>query len=134
MMLDRIPARLGQSFVVTIESTSSPHLQGVGIGKRVAVFGETVERAVVWEYVSLPPELRNSARSELPFQFNVECRNKTGHLIFYNMASYKGRQEWWYGGAGMWAECIPGGKRYHCNDIERDEDFDDIIFTVTTAP
>lgn len=34
-------------------------------------------------------------------------------------------------GAAMYSEDIPNGKRYHCNDGVEDDDFDDIIFTVT---
>lgn len=34
-------------------------------------------------------------------------------------------------GAAMCSEDIPNGKRYHCNDGVEDDDFDDIIFTVT---
>lgn len=95
------------------------------------MFGEQVKRAVVWEYFSLPPADRNSRRSSLPFQFEVECRSDRGWLSFYNMAEYQGRQEWWHGGSCMWAEDIPGGRRYHCNDLELDDDFNDIVFTVS---
>jgi len=31
----------------------------------------------------------------------------------------------------MYSEDIPNGKRYHCNDGIPDDDFDDIVFTVT---
>jgi len=34
-------------------------------------------------------------------------------------------------GAAMYPEDIPNGKRYHCNDGVEDDDFDDIVFTVT---
>jgi len=34
-------------------------------------------------------------------------------------------------GAAMYSEDIPNGKRYFCNDGVEDDDFDDIIFTVT---
>ena len=33
-------------------------------------------------------------------------------------------------GSAMYAEDIPNGKRYHCNDGVEDDDFDDIVFTV----
>jgi len=35
-----------------------------------------------------------------------------------------------WGGAAMYSEDIPNGKRYFCNDGVPDDDFDDIIFTV----
>ncbi len=131
VLSDRIPAKLGQRFIVTIESTSSEHPQGVGISEQVLVFGELVKRAVVWEYFSLPPAVREQHRSALPFQFEVECRSDKGWLSFYNMTEYKSRQEWWHGGSCMWFEDIPGGRRYHCNDFELDDDFNDIVFTVS---
>ncbi len=34
-------------------------------------------------------------------------------------------------GAAMYSEEIPNGKRYFCNDGVEDDDFDDIVFTVT---
>jgi hypothetical protein len=55
IMLDKVAAKLGEKFIVTIEATRSPYPQGVGVSEGVAVFGERVKRAVVWEYFSLPP-------------------------------------------------------------------------------
>lgn len=133
IMLDKLPARLGERFIVTIEATRSPYPQGVGVSEGVEVFGERVKRAVIWEYYSLPPELRESERSRLPFGFEVVCRNKQGSLSFYNMTDCQGCQAWWHGGACMIAEDIPGGRRYRCNDIELDEDFDDMVFSVVRA-
>ena len=49
---------------------------------------------------------------------------------------YVGSDLWMRGkenGAAMYSEDIPNGKRYFCNDGEEDDDFDDIIFTVTRA-
>ena len=48
---------------------------------------------------------------------------------------WAGGDEWrkhdHWGGAGMIVEEIENGRRYYCNDGECDDDFDDIIFTVT---
>lgn len=130
MMLDRLPAKFNQRFTVTIESTSSDYPQGVGISEGVEIFGERVKKAVVWEYFSLPPDERDGNKSDLPYSFQVVCRNKKGSLSFYNMAEFMGRQEWWHGGSCMIATDIPGGRRYLCNDFDLDDDFDDLIFTV----
>lgn len=130
MLLDRVPAKLGEKFVVTLEQTASPYVQGVGMSEGVEVFGERQKRAVVWEYFSLAPAERQMTRSKLPFSFEVTCRNKAGYLSFYNMAEVQGRQEWWHGGSCMMAQDIPDGRRYHCNDIELDDDFDDLVFSV----
>lgn len=133
IMLDKLAAKLGDKFTVTIESTRSPYPQGVGISESLEVFGERVKRAVIWEYFSLQPELRETERSRLPFSFEVVCRNRKGSLSFYNMTEFQGRQEWWHGGSCMIAEDIPGGRRYRCNDFELDDDFEDLVFTVVKA-
>jgi hypothetical protein len=130
MMADKLPARLGDRFVVTIESTDSQHPQGVGISEGVEVFGSNVKRAVVWEYFSVPPDQRCLQRSRLPFFFEVCCRNKKGYLAFYNMTEFQGRQEWWNRGSAMWATDIANGRRYFCNDFDPDDDFNDLVFTV----
>jgi len=129
-MLDRVPAKRGEQFRVTIERTSSRYPQGVGISDGVEVFGETHRRAVVWEYFSLPPERRGDERSSLPFSFDITCRNSSGSLAFYNMTEFRGRQEWWHGGSCMTVEMTPDIRRYHCNDFELDDDFDDLVFSV----
>lgn len=133
LMLDKLPAKLGDKFTVTIEVTNSPYPQGVGVSEGVEVFGERVKRAVIWEYFSLPPELRAAERSRLPYSFEVVCRNRQGSLSFYNMTEFRGRQEWWHGGSCMIAEDIPRGRRYRCNDFELDADFDDLVFSVVKA-
>jgi hypothetical protein len=131
IMADRVPAKPGDQLLVTIESTRAEWPQGVGIPQDVEVFGERVKRAVVWEYFSVPPEERAEVRSRLPFTFEVICRNEKGFVSVYNMTEFKGRQEWWHGGSCMIATDIPGGRRYSCNDFEPDDDFDDLVFTVT---
>src|SRR2546423_5816857 len=130
LLADRIPAKLGEVFCLTIEETNSSHPQGVGCSEGVEVFGQKVKRAVVWEYYSLPPSERGRIRSRLPFTFAVACRNKRGYLSFYNMAETQGRQSWWHAGACMMAEEIPGGRRYRCNDFQLNDDFNDIVFSV----
>jgi hypothetical protein len=131
ILSDRVPAACGQRFTVTIESTASSYPQGIGISENVRVFDDKARRAVVWEYFSLPPHERGKRKSALPFSFEVECRNKKGWLSFYNMAECNGQQSWWHAGSCMWVESIAGGRRYHCNDFELDDDFDDLVFTVT---
>ena len=131
VMLDRYPARLGQRLLVTIESTDSPWPQGVGISEGVRVFGERDKAVVVWEYSSIDPDRREEERSSLPWSFEVECRNKQGFLSFYNMTEFKGRHEWWTRGHALFVEELENGRRYNCNDFAPDDDFNDLIFTVT---
>ncbi|MBI3207018.1 MAG: hypothetical protein HYZ29_36105 [Myxococcales bacterium] len=133
VMLDRFPAKLGETLLVTIESTDASWPQGVGMSDGVELFGVRERRAVVWEYFSVPPEERASVRSRLPFSFEVKCRNKRGSISFYNVTELDGRQEWWHGGACMIVDEIPNGRRYLCNDFELDDDFNDLVFTVIRA-
>ncbi len=133
IMSDRVPARLGDRFRVTIESTRSCWPQGIGMSKGLLVFGQRATRAVVWEYFSVPPEDRHKERLRLPFEFEVECRHRQGWLAFYNMLEFNGRQEWWHGGCAMVSEEITDGRRYFCNHFELDDDFDDLIFSVLSS-
>jgi len=130
IMGDKLTARLGERFLVTIESTDSEYPQGIGTAENIEVFGEKVKRAVIWEYFSVPPEERSYCRSRLPFSFEVVCRNKKGFIWFYNMTEFQGRQEHWTRGHAMYAVEIEGGRRYYCNDFTPDDDFNDLIFTV----
>ena len=130
VMLDRFPAKPNEKLIVTIESTSSKYPQGVGVSEEVEVFGQKVKQAVVWEYFSLPPGKRSEVRSQLPYSFEVVCRNKKEHLSFYNMAELDGRHEWWTHASAMIVEEIPNGRRYRCNDFQPNDDFNDIVFRV----
>jgi hypothetical protein len=130
LMMDRFPANLGEEFLVTIESTASSYIQGVGFAENVEVFGQKEKKAVVFEHFSVLPEERAQTKSRLPFSFTVTCRSKKGFISFYNMALVGDRQEWWHAGSAMVVEEIDGGRRYHCNDFEFDDDFDDLVFTV----
>jgi hypothetical protein len=134
LMLDRFPAKLGERLLVTIESTESPWPQGIGMSSGLEVFGSRERRAVVWEYFSVQPEDRERIRSNLPFSFEVTCRNKSGFVSFYNMTEIHGRQEWWHGGSCMVSSEIDGGRRYLCNDFELDDDFNDLVFSVVRVP
>jgi hypothetical protein len=81
IMGDKLPARLGERFRVTIESTDSEYPQSVGTAEGIEVFEEKVKRAVIWEYFSVPPEDRPSCRSRLPFSFEVVCRHVVGRKL-----------------------------------------------------
>jgi hypothetical protein len=130
LLSDKIPAKFNETFTVTIEATSSKYPQGVGISEGVEVFERRVKRAVIWEYYSVPPAERGQLRSRLPFSFDVVCRNKSGHLRFYNMAEVDGAQSWSIYACAMIAEDIPNGRRYYCNDWQPNDDFNDVVFRV----
>ena len=51
----------------------------------------------------------------------ITCYNNAGRCAYVNNTCAN----------AMYSEDIPNGKRYFCNDGVEDDDFDDIIFTVT---
>jgi hypothetical protein len=51
----------------------------------------------------------------------IVCHNNAGRCAYVNHTCAN----------AMYSEEIPNGKRYHCNDGVEDDDFDDIVFTVT---
>ena len=135
ILMDEWPARLGEHFLVTIETTDSKYPQGVGVCEGVEIFGMREKLAVVWEYFSLPPEQRTHRKSQLPFSFEVVCRNKKGYLRFYNMSEVQGRQERHNRGSCMYAvDIAEGGRRYFCNDFDPDDDFNDLVFSIVRVP
>ena len=130
ILADKIPVNYDEKLRITIESTNSKYIQGVGISDNIEIFGQKVGKAVVWEYYSVPPENRENTRNQLPYSFEVICKNKKGEIFIYNMAEVDGRQDYWNFGCAMIVENIENGKRYKCNDWQPNEDFNDIIFRV----
>lgn len=63
---------------------------------------------------------------------DFECTTKKGELEVSNAWENKdGDTEYNFGGLGMRVEDLPdGSRRYHCNDGELDNDFNDFIFRV----
>jgi hypothetical protein len=51
----------------------------------------------------------------------ITCYNNAGRCAYVNNTCAN----------AMYSEDIPNGKRYFCNDGVEDDDFDDIVFTVT---
>jgi hypothetical protein len=63
---------------------------------------------------------------------DFECTTKKGEMEVSNAWENKdGNIEYDFGGLGMRVEDLPdGSRRYHCNDGELDNDFDDLTFRI----
>jgi len=123
MLGDRLNVGVGTSHLMfRIVSTSSEWRQGFTLDcNGVLDFGdgEEVSSGVhIWS---------DTAPSEAMFR----CRPKDGILRVWNIwDTGNGCAESGHHGAAMWAEQIPGGWRYHCNDGHPDDDFNDIVFEI----
>lgn len=135
---DEFPIKDREILIITTEKTNSSYRQGFCFevegylkfqgkilkkGKRVNLF--------LWENKE-PYELQFFTTSSHIFIQNAWVG---GFDKVNDPACYVGGREWLmhdhWGGAGMIVEEIENGRRYYCNDGECDDDFDDIIFTVT---
>ena len=131
------------TIVLNVEKTNSQFLQGIRlrINGQCVFFGKTLKQGkfinlLLWE----ESDWYNLKNSELkiytkdPF-IHVSNAWREINKNVDGPACWAGGDEWFkhdhWGGAGMIVEEIENGRRYYCNDGECDDDFDDIIFTVT---
>ena len=135
-MADNIPFENGERVNLSIEQTNSKLKQGVCLylfgSIEVENTGEKIdERVVFWEdtapkKITIKLWLADSERKRklvLP---------KNGILGIKNVWDIgNGKMASWIGNSAMISEEIDSGKRYYCNDGEYEDNFDNIIFTVT---
>jgi len=85
----------------------------------------------VWEEIIYEEEKSGHFQKEDgTFTHNKIVKYPEGKIVPCHVDSVRWRQGL-CNGAAMYSENIPKGKRYFCNDGVEDDDFDDIIFTVT---
>jgi len=134
--VDYLPFVDGDNLLITFEKTNSNWKQGIGFylfGKIILPNFDNLEcedRAFFWEDTFLK-------QIQLTLFGNKSKRKHSKRLPEKGLLGIKnvwdtgdGVVESWHGGAAMYPEDIPNGKRYFCNDGKLDDDFDDIIFTV----
>jgi hypothetical protein len=63
---------------------------------------------------------------------DFECHTKKGILeVTHSWMNERGFNEMCFGGSAMRIEDLPdGSRRYYCNDIDLDNDFDDLVFRI----
>lgn len=141
VIADKFPVSDQDTLIFTVEHTNSKYKQGFSVdvegtvkflskkyrkGKRINFF--------LWERPE-PYELQIFTNSSEVYIQNAWYDPSLGENA---PTCYADGQEWLmndkWGGAGMIVEEIENGRRYYCNDGECDDDFDDIIFSVTRKP
>ena len=135
---DRFPISNKDILTITIEETNSKYRQGfcIDVDGYVKFMGEKQSKGkrvnfFLWEREE-PYEVQVFTKEPTVYIRNSWYDPKEGESA---PACWAGGDEWFkhdhWGGAGMIVEEIENGRRYYCNDGECDDDFDDIIFTVT---
>lgn len=144
VLSDRFQVNKKENLIINIEHTKSPLLQGIRlrIEGRCYVNGEAFNQGklinlLLWEESNWY-DLKNHQEVEIHSNSpNIHISN--AWMIVQNGEDgppcWAGGDQWMrndeMGGAGMIVEEIENGKQYYCNDGDCDDDFDDIIFTVT---
>lgn len=121
-MVDRIPLKGPTQVRLFFESAKSNWRQGVHFSTvgNFEVNGLKLEKAVLlWE---------DTAPSEVLIQIN----SMDGLLLVKNVWDVgDGVVHSWHNGAAMIVEECVSMRRYYCNDGFPDDDFDDLIFSVS---
>lgn len=142
--IDRFPVSNGDVLIAAIEQVNSNYRQGfvIDITGHCELDGEIFKqgkgvRMMFWQ-------------DTMPKQINLKVFTKKDSVSIYNIwestSSYLlgtpengtfenefKRVDYFIGNAAMIVDKIENGRRYRCNDGERDADFNDIIFTVKKA-
>lgn len=116
---DVLPIRDGETLRLVFESKNSDWEQGVRLATDSGVEGEDWSgRGVRLWYDHSPREVV------------FICHTKDGFLSVYNIWDRgKGPQSQMHS-SGMLVEELPTGRRYHCNDIGFDTEFDKLVFRI----
>lgn len=121
---DRIPIPDGSVFYVLIEQTASRWRQGIDIVTKGSfeVNGDVAKKGFYLWADTAP---------NAPERIPIVVHTSDGLVRVNNVwMDVRGTIEAWHNGAAMWVEELPNGRRYHCNDGDPDDDFDDIIFSI----
>lgn len=120
-MVDRIHISSGQEIKLRFLASKSHWRQGVYLTADggFMVNGNFLKKAVVlWQ---------DTAPAEVLFQ----VQSKKGEFQVRNVWDVgDGVMHSWHNGGAMILEQSNNVRRYHCNDGEPDEDFDDLVFTL----
>jgi hypothetical protein len=132
-LFDIFPIQLKEKLRLVFESINSDWRQGV----EISVVNKKGNRG----WLIINGKRRTSVvlmQDETPPVIEFLARAKDGKL-YVNNAWIDPPRPWAAGiyfiggrisGSAMIVEELPNGRRYRCNDGERDEDFDDIVFRI----
>ena len=122
VLLDTMDVQDEQHLCLAFESVRSDWRQGVRLELDgiFEVNAQHIRKGFVLWYDTAPKEVKFLARP------------KKGGLDVWNVWDVgNGVTHSWHNGAAMIVEEIEGGRRYHCNDGYPDDDFDDLVFTIS---
>ncbi len=138
----KFPVKDGDVLLIFIEKTNSDCRQGVCIditgscelNGEIYNMGKGV-RMLFWEDTS-PEEIKLTVHTKRGFVWVENIWEKTSVQVLSstngeNVTKESKHVESRYYGSAMIVEEIDNGIRYRCNDWHPDENFDDIVFTVT---
>lgn len=119
VLWDVFPITNAETILVTFESKNSEWSQGVWLmcDKGIEMEGFTGKSAMLWYETS-------------PKQVRVKCYSENGWLNVYNMWDRGNGPNSQSHTSGMLIKEIPHGRRYHCNDIGFQSDFDKLVFKI----
>ena len=121
--------RFNYKMRVKFVSTNSVHRQGIALffGENfvgeLKLNGKTLENLKGFQhYVFKEKEFEND-------EFELEVHSTEGYLFFANSSDENGYSKCGAYHCAFWIETISENIfRFHCNDHDRDDDFDDLIF------
>src|SRR5688572_11292067 len=119
VLWDVLPITDGETIRIVFESSHSPWRQGVWLGTDCGL----LVNGHFWKTVRL--WMDNS-----PSTVECVCHSSDGRLHVYNQWDRGlGPNSQAYS-SGMLVEDLPNGRRYRCNDIGFDSEFDKIVFRI----
>ncbi len=117
--IEIFPIHDGDLLKLTFESKNSPWKQGVWL--------KTDEHLVVNQQESPSVQLWEDVA---PNEVLIECHTRNGCLHLYNIWDKGNGRESQSWTSGMLVEELPNGRRYRCNDIGFDTNFEKLVFRV----
>lgn len=136
---DQFPVNNGDTLIASIEKANSDPRQGfsIDISGHCELDGKIFKqgkgvRMLFWADTA-PKQIRLKVFTKRGFVRIDNIWEQTNHYLANGPQSSKS-VEYWHGGAAMIVEDIENGRRYCCNDGAPDDDFDDIVFTITKEP
>ncbi len=134
--LDKFPVSNGDILISSIEGTNGDCRQGfvIDITGYCEIDGEIIKkgkrvRMTFWQD-TMPKEVKLKVFTKQNFVCVHNIWESTTSYLANGMRKDSKITEYFAEGSAMIVEEIQNGRRYHCNDGEPDDDFDDIIFTV----
>lgn len=125
-MVDCILVTDGQELQLRFESVASKWRQGVmlSLDGDFTIAGQTIPKRIALWQDTAPPVVH--------LQVQPKRKRKPGECFVKNVwDTGNGVVQSWHNGAAMIVTQLDRGRRYQCNEGLPDDDFDDIVFSVS---